>query len=100
MELAGIVQEFNPYARALSEANQNGKITLEGAIKGEDTSIRKNLLFSRKFFLAFSLVFSSSLLGFQVLRFFLHFRVIPCRSRFQSSILLKVSDSRVCNLSA
>ena len=55
MELAGIVQEFNPYARALSEANQNGKITLEGAIKGEDTSIRENLLFSRKFF---SLLFS------------------------------------------
>ena len=59
MELAGIVQEFNPYARALSEANQNGKITLEGAIKGEDTSIRKkssflsevfSLLFSFKFF--------------------------------------------------
>ena len=46
MELAGIVQEFNPYARALSEANQNGKITLEGAIKGEDTSIRKKILFS------------------------------------------------------
>ena len=64
MELVGIVQEFNPYARALSEANQNGKITLEGAIKGEDTSIRKkNLLFSREFG-AFSLVFSSSLLGF------------------------------------
>ena len=34
MELMGIVQEFNPYARALSSANQNGKITLEGAIKG------------------------------------------------------------------
>ena len=34
MELAGIVQEFNPYARALSSTNQNGKITLEGAIKG------------------------------------------------------------------
>ena len=64
MELAGIVQEFNPYARALSEANQNEKITLDGAIKGEDTSIRENLLFSRKF-LAFSLVFSSSLLGFR-----------------------------------
>ena len=64
MELAGIVQEFTLYARALSEANQNGKITLEGTIKGEDTSIRKNLSFSRKF-LAFSLVFSSSLLGFQ-----------------------------------
>ena len=72
MELAGIVQEFNPYARALSEANQNGKITLEGAIKGEDTSIRENLLFSREF-LAFFLVFSSSLLGFRFLRAFLHF---------------------------
>ena len=34
MELAGIVQEFNPYARALSSTNQNEKITLEGAIKG------------------------------------------------------------------
>ena len=39
MKIAGIVQEFNPYARALSEANQNGRITLEGTIKGEDTSI-------------------------------------------------------------
>ena len=35
MELTGIVQEFNPYARALSSTNQNGKITFEGAIKGE-----------------------------------------------------------------
>ena len=34
MKLAGIVQEFNPYARALPEANQNGKITWKGAIKG------------------------------------------------------------------
>ena len=56
MELAGIVQEFTLYARALSEANQNGKITLEGTIKGEDTSIRGNESFSRKF-LAFFLVF-------------------------------------------
>ena len=39
MKIAGIVQEFNPYARALSKANQNGRITLEGNIKGEDTSI-------------------------------------------------------------
>ena len=39
MKLAGIVQEFTPYARALSEANENGRITLEGIIKGEDTSI-------------------------------------------------------------
>ena len=66
MELAGIVQEFTLYVRALSEANQNGKITLEGTIKGEDTSIRRNQSFSRKFLGgAFSLVFSSSLLGFR-----------------------------------
>ena len=39
MKIAGIVQEFTPYARALSEANQNGRITLEGTIKGGDTSI-------------------------------------------------------------
>ena len=64
MKLAGIVQEFNPYARALSEANQNGKITLEGTIKGEDTSIRKKNLSLGCFFLAFSLVSSSSLIGF------------------------------------
>ena len=34
MELVGIVQEFNLYARALFSTNQNGKITLEGAING------------------------------------------------------------------
>ena len=39
MKIEGIVQEFTPYARALSEANQNGRITLEGTIKGEHTSI-------------------------------------------------------------
>ena len=33
MKIAGIVQEFTPYARALSEASQNGRITLEGTIK-------------------------------------------------------------------
>ena len=49
MKIAGIVQEFTPYARALSEANQNGRITLEGTIKGEHTSILGDLLFSRKF---------------------------------------------------
>ena len=63
MEFAGIVQEFTLYARALSEANQNGKITLEGTIKGEDTSIL-GMNLSLGSFLAFSLVFSSSLLGF------------------------------------
>ena len=65
MEFAGIVQEFTLYARALSEANQNGKITLEGTIKGEDTSILEKNLSLGSFFLAFSLVFSSSLLGFR-----------------------------------
>ena len=66
MELAGIVQELTLYARALSEANQNGKITLEGTIKGEDTSIRKKKNLSLgSFGGAFLLVFSSSLLGFQ-----------------------------------
>ena len=33
MKIAGIVQEFTPYARALSEASQNGRITLDGTIK-------------------------------------------------------------------
>ena len=49
MKIAGIVQEFTPYARALSEANQNGRITLEGTIKGEHTSILGIFFFSRKF---------------------------------------------------
>ena len=34
MELVGFVQELDPYARALSSTNQNGKITFEGDIKG------------------------------------------------------------------
>ena len=72
MKLAGIVQEFNPYVRALSEANQNGKITLEGTIKGEDTSILGIYLSIGSFF-SFFLVSSSSLLGFGVLIVFLHF---------------------------
>ena len=55
MEFAGIVQEFTLYARALSEANQNRKITLEGTIKGEDTSILGINLSLRSFF---SLLFS------------------------------------------
>ena len=63
MKIAGIVQEFTPYARALSEENQNGRITLEGTIKGEDTSILGILSFSRKFL--GSLLFSSSILGFR-----------------------------------
>ena len=49
MKIAGIAQDFTPYARALSEANQNGRITLEGTIKGEHTSILKTSLFSRNF---------------------------------------------------
>ena len=61
MKIAGIAQDFTPYARALSEANQNGKITLEGTIKGEHTSIFRTLS---------SLgsgepSFSSSILGFR-----------------------------------
>ena len=39
MKIAGIAQDFTPYARALSEANQNERITLEGTIKGGHTSI-------------------------------------------------------------
>ena len=61
MKLAGIVQEFTPYARALSEANQNGRITLEGTIKGEDTSILGIFFSLGK---GGSLLFSSSILGF------------------------------------
>ena len=55
MKLAGIVQEFTPYARALSEANQNGRITLKGTIKGEDTSILEfNSFLSEVFPFSFS----------------------------------------------
>ena len=39
MKIAGIAKDFTPYARALSEANQNERITLEGTIKGGHTSI-------------------------------------------------------------
>ena len=46
MKIAGIAQDFTPYARALSEANQNGRITLEGTIKGGHTSILGDSLFS------------------------------------------------------
>ena len=46
MKIAGITQDFTPYARALSEANQNGRITLEGTIKGGHTSILENLFLS------------------------------------------------------
>ena len=60
MKIAGIVQEFTPYARALSEANQNGRITLEGTIKGDHTSIL-GIFFSLG---SGSLLFSSSILGF------------------------------------
>ena len=45
MKIAGIAQDFTPYARALSEANQNGRITLEGTIKGGHTSILENYSF-------------------------------------------------------
>ena len=50
MKIAGIAQDFTPYARALSEANQNGRITLEGTIKGGHTSIWENSFFSEAFF--------------------------------------------------
>ena len=61
MKIAGIAQDFTPYARALSEANQNGRITLEGTIKGGHTSILENLLFSGEG----EPSFSSSILGFR-----------------------------------
>ena len=48
MKIAGIVQEFTPYARALSEASQNGRITLEGTIKRIGHKYLGHLLFSRK----------------------------------------------------
>ena len=49
MKIAGIDQDFTPYVRALSEENQNGRITLEGTIKGGHTSIlRESSFFSRK----------------------------------------------------
>ena len=61
MKIAGIAKDFTPYARALSEANQNGRITLEGTIKGGHTSILKNLLFWGEG----EPSFSSSILGFR-----------------------------------
>ena len=48
MKIAGIVQEFTPYARALSEASQNGRITLEGTIKRIGHKYLGHLLCSRK----------------------------------------------------
>ena len=45
MELAGFGQEFDPYARALSSTNQNGKITFEGGIKGRGHKQRWGLHF-------------------------------------------------------
>ena len=39
MKIAGIAQDFTPYARVLSEANRNERITWEGTIKGGHTSI-------------------------------------------------------------
>ena len=65
MKIAGIAKDFTPYARALSEANQNGRITLEGTIKGGHTSILKNLLSGREG----EPSFSSSILGFRVEEF-------------------------------
>ena len=64
MKIAGIAQDFTPYARALSEANQNGRITLEGTIKGGHTSILEELfiLYSGEIS---SFLFSSSILGFR-----------------------------------
>ena len=61
MKIAGIAKDFTPYARALSEANQNGRITLEGTIKGGHTSILGNLLFWGEG----EPSFSSSILGFR-----------------------------------
>ena len=48
MKIAGIVQEFTPYARALSEASQNGRITLEGTIKRIGHKYLEDFLYSRK----------------------------------------------------
>ena len=63
MKIARIAQDFTPYARALSEANQNGRITLEGTIKGGHTSILGDIhsLLSE----VSSFLFSSSILGFR-----------------------------------
>ena len=65
MKIAGIAKDFTLYARALSEANQNGRITLEGTIKGGHTSILKNLLSGGEG----GPSFSSSILGFRVKEF-------------------------------
>ena len=62
MKIAGIAQDFTPYARALSEANQNGRITLEGTIKGGHTSILGEFILL--LWEVSSLLFSSSILGF------------------------------------
>ena len=62
MKIAGIAQDFTPYARALSEANKNGGITLEGTIKGGHTSILRTLFSLGS---GGSRLFSSSILGFR-----------------------------------
>ena len=62
MKTAGMAQDFTPYARALSESNQNGRITLEGTIKGGHTSILGIFFFSGE---VGSFPFSSSILGFR-----------------------------------
>ena len=61
MKIAGIVQEFTPYARALSEASQNGRITLEGTIKRIGQKYNRDSLLSE----ISSFLFSSSILGFR-----------------------------------
>ena len=48
MKIAGIVQEFTPHARALLEASQNGRITLEGTIKRIGHKYLEDFLYSRK----------------------------------------------------
>ena len=63
MKIAGIAKDFTPYARALSEANQNGRITLEGTIKGGHTSILEDLRRGERGERGPS--FSSSILGFR-----------------------------------
>ena len=62
MKIAGMAPDFTPYARALLEANQNGRITLEGTIKGGHTSILGIFFFLSE---VWSRLFSSSILGFR-----------------------------------
>ena len=87
MGIARLGQKFDQNARALLSTNQIGKVTLEGSIKARGHK-KKAVLTSRVSILKRE-EFFSPFLGVRIRR-----------SRFKISILLEISDSSVCNLSA